>query len=85
MRRPTGGARPSSRGLLEPENPFDLSQLGVSPLEHRGALHNQLDPDAVTDRHLVHQAPEVELQLGHASRQLVATPLQIDVLLPRGD
>ena len=58
--------------------PFDLAQFGVGVLQGDRALDQDLDLDAVADRHLVGEAAEVPLQLRHPRDQLVAAALEVD-------
>ena len=44
------------------------ANLGVCVLERGGALDDHVDANLVADRHLVDEAAEIELQLGHAAR-----------------
>src|ERR1700743_3741157 len=73
-----GGAGAGGGGLLHAEDPFDLVQFGVGVLELGGAVDEDLDPDAVADRHLVGEAAEVPLELGDAGDQLLAAPFEVD-------
>jgi hypothetical protein len=73
--RSTRCAQSGGRGLLESEYPFDLTQLGVGILEQGGALDDHIHTDLIPGRHLVDEAPKVELKFGHARRQLVPAPL----------
>jgi len=76
-----GAARTAlTRGcrLLEAQDSLDLVQLCIGILELRCPSHDHVDPDPVPDRHLVDQAAEIPLELGHASVQLVTAPLQVD-------
>ena len=78
MGRSTRRARSGRRGLLQAEDPLDLSKLGIGVLEDGGPLHEDVDSDAVTDRHLVDETAEIELQLGDARPELIAPALEID-------
>jgi hypothetical protein len=78
VRRPARRASSGSRGLLEPEDPLDLAELGISLLESGGSLDEHLDSDAIADRHLIDKPTEIELQLGHSRPQLIAPALEVD-------
>ena len=41
-------------------------------LEHRGAPHEHVEAEVIADRHLIGQAPEVPVQLGHLLGQRIA-------------
>ena len=72
MRGATRAADAGRARLLEAEDPLNLAELGVGILELRGPLDDHVDPDLVTDRHLVDEAAEVPLELGDAGGELIA-------------
>jgi hypothetical protein len=63
--RAAGSALTGRRVLLETQDPLDLAKFGIGVLEHGSAAHEDVNPDSVTDRHLVNKAAEIPLQLGH--------------------
>jgi hypothetical protein len=69
---------PAAPVSLHAEDPLDLAQFGVGVLQLDRPSDQDLDLDAVADRHLVDEAAEVPLQLGHLGDELVATPLEVD-------
>jgi len=71
-------ARPSRGGVLERDDPLDLAQLGIGVLQLRCSIDDYVDPDRVAYGHLVDESAEIQLQLGDASRQLIAPPLEIE-------
>ena len=81
MGRPAGNACPGGGSLLEPQDPLDLVQLRVGVLELRGARDEDIHPNPVADRHLVHQAAKVELELGDPRIELIAPAPEVDALI----
>ncbi len=63
---------------LDPQDPFDLAQLGVGVLQRHRPFDDQLDVDAVADCHLIDETAEIPLQLGHAGDELLAAALEVD-------
>jgi hypothetical protein len=78
MGRPAGRALPGRGGFLEPEDPLHLPQLGVGLLKDRRVANDDLHADSIASRHLIDQAPEVELKLGDPRVELISAPMQID-------
>jgi phosphate transport system ATP-binding protein len=78
VRRAAIGADARHRGLLQAQDPLDLLQLGVGRLQIGGALDDHVDPDLVTDRHLIDQPAEVPLQLRDLRVELVASVCDVE-------
>lgn len=78
MRGTTRGACSGGRRLFEAQDSLDLGEFRIGVLERRGSLHEYLDPDPVTDRHLVRQPAKIELKLGDARLELIAAAPEID-------
>ncbi len=72
------GALAGGRGLLEPQDPLDLAQLGVGGLELGRTADEHVDPDPVANRHLVDEPAEVPLELGDPGVELVPAPLEVN-------
>ena len=83
MRRAAGRAGPCGGGLLEAQDSLHLGKFRICVLEHGSALDQHVDPDPIADRHLVREPTKIELKLGDARLELVASPGQIHRGVPR--
>ena len=77
VQRPAGRAVAGRAAALHQQQPLDLSQLGVDPLELGRRAHQHVEAEVVADRHLVGQAAQVPLELGQPLGQALPLPRQV--------
>jgi hypothetical protein len=69
----TVGTVAHAGALLHTHQALNLGQLGVALLEHGGATDEDVEAKVVADRHLIGQASEIPVQLGHLLGQRIAS------------
>ena len=73
---------PRHTAVLHSQETLDLGQFSISLLERRGTPHEDVEPEVITDGHLVCEPAQIPMQLGDLFGEGVAATTKLGTLAP---